>query len=148
MWTSREGNPVTDVQLLCALWLGLVVVLGVTATVLAPRLSFPLIGRIQNRVQPVIDVSVGQLGRVVTAAVVYFAGGGATIAICWILGRGADQLENKVDWPVFRWFAARQDAGWSDIWLKLTNIGSPPVTQNLAILGAVVFGVLWAVTKR
>lgn len=137
----------SDVQVLCVVWLGLVALGGVAATVVAPRIPTERLQRMSGRVEPVVDSSIEHLGRLLTAATVLFAGAGATIAVCWLLGRGADQLEGTIDWPVFRWFASRQEARWSDIWLVITNIGSPVVTQSLSLLGAVLFGGLFALRR-
>jgi membrane-associated phospholipid phosphatase len=138
---------VSDVKVLCVVWLGLVVVLGITATIMAPRFSSAWFERLSARFEPVTDTSMRFLGRTVTAITALFAGAGVTIAICWVLGVFAGKVEPDIDHPVFRWFASRQDADWSDIWLKITNIGSPLVTQRLSILGAVLFGLIWLARK-
>lgn len=88
------------------------------------------------------DGAVAHSGRVGTAAVTLLAGWAFTIITCWVLGLVAHALEPSVDRPVFDWFAARQNDGWTQIWHLLTQMGNRPATQALAVVGAVVFAVL------
>lgn len=90
-----------------------------------------------------LDVCIDELTAVVPAGLVLLAGVTATVTVCWLLGLGAHAIQDAVDWPVFRWFEAHQNQGWTDVWWKLTDIGSPMVTQALAVVGAVVLAVLW-----
>jgi membrane-associated phospholipid phosphatase len=113
-------------------------------TVSAERMHFETrFISLRSRIGATVDASIGQLGRRVTAAVVVLAGGAVTIVVGWVLGRVAHSLETAVDWPIFRWFASRQVDEWSRIWLVITNMGAPRVTQGLAALGALVLAFLW-----
>ena len=87
---------------------------------------------------------VGRFGRVPTAALLYFTGVGVILALCWPLGLLAHGLQGAVDWPVFHWTEHRQIQAWSDVWLKLTNIGKPRLTQAVDALAGVFFAVVWA----
>lgn len=137
--------------LVCVVWLG-----GVTAVglFLAGSLGEPRGGGVTNRadsrlallgrkVATCVDAVSGQFGRFATGAVVVLAGWAVTIIVGWFLGELAHALEDSVDWPVFRWFRDHQVDGWSDAWAHITNIGSPMITAEVAVVGAVVLGVLW-----
>ncbi len=88
------------------------------------------------------DGAVAHVGRVGTAAVTLLAGWAFTIITCWVLGVVAHRLEPSVDRPVFDWFAARQNHGWTQTWHLLTQMGNRPETQALAVVGAVLFALL------
>lgn len=132
------------VVLLCILFLGSVAAAGVLLTASSERLRLDRrLVSLRGRVGATVDTSLGQLGRAPTAAVVVLTGGAVTIVVCWVLGRVAHSLELAVDWPVFRWFASRQVEEWSRIWLVITNMGSPRLTQGLTAVGALVLAFLW-----
>lgn len=131
--------------LVFVLWFG--AVLGVAGWLVArpprPRPVRP--GSVRARVGAVVDASVTQLGRPTTAALVYLAGAGAVLAVCWPLGLLAHALQDPVDWPVFHWSQRHHlDGAWSDLWWKLTNIGKPRITQAADAAAAVFFAVVWA----
>lgn len=91
----------------------------------------------------VVDVAAGEWGAVVPAVVALLAGAAGILAVEWVVGLGAHALQRSVDWPVFRWIQAHQSPSWTDVWWKLTQIGSPTVTQWLVIAGAIVLTLLW-----
>jgi hypothetical protein len=134
-------NPVF---LICAAWFGAVLVGGGWLAAHPPRRPAPLAAG-RARVREVVDQSVQSLGRLPTAAVVYFVGAGLILAVCWPLGILSHGLEDAVDWPVFRWSRAHQVHGWwYDAWWKLTNIGKPRITQGVDAVAAVLFALIWA----
>jgi hypothetical protein len=96
-----------------------------------------------GRVRRTLDGSFRELGPVLPAVVYVLAGWAATVLSLWVLGKGAHAIQGRVDWPVWRWFGAHQDIGWTNAWWHITNMGSPLVTQRLAILGAVVMLLVW-----
>jgi hypothetical protein len=56
----------------------------------------------------------------------------------------AHRLESAVDRPAFRWWQEHHLGGtWSSTWLKLTNIGDPRLTLELAVGGALLTAVLY-----
>ena len=101
-----------------------------------------------SQVTAFVDEGVSRFGRLPMAALVYFAGAGVILALCWPLGLLAHGLEGAVDWPIFHWTEHRQIQAWSDIWLKLTNIGKPRLTQGVDAIAAVFFAVVWARRRR
>ena len=132
----------------CVVWLGAVLVLGLLVASTtggrdAPTARGPRRDVLRVKVRNSVDAVSGQLGRFVTGAIVVLAGWSVTIIVCWFLGELAHAVEDEVDWPVFRWFRDRQVDGWSEAWVRLTNIGSPQLTAQVAVVGALVLGVLW-----
>lgn len=128
---------------------------GVVALVVVPVLVVSVAGNV-SRAAPrmaerarsshgrrALDACIDELTGLVPAALIVLAGVTATVALCWVLGLGAHAVQGSVDWPVFRWFERHQNEGWTDVWWKLTNIGSPMVTQDLAVVGAVVLTFVW-----
>jgi hypothetical protein len=75
--------------------------------------------------------------------VALLAGATGILAVEWVVGLGAHALQGSVDWPVFRWTRAHQSPLWTDVWWKLTQIGSPTVTQSLVVAGGIALAVLW-----
>lgn len=128
----------------CVIWLGAVVLLGAVATFLTPRfvtrVRWP---RLVDRLEAAADSSAAHLGRPVIASVVVLAGWAVTIVVGWVLGLVAHRLEEAVDWPFFRWWESRQLEDWSALWWKLTDVGSPEITQVFTVVGAVTFTVLY-----
>lgn len=119
--------------------------LGMALVVIAPRLRMPLpVRRVVRRAEKVASVSSAELGRFTTAALTLLAGSGAIIALLWALGWPVKIFETRVDRPLFEWFQARQNAGWSSIWRVITNIGGLDVTQALTVIGAVGLALLYA----
>lgn len=128
---------------------------GVIAIVLVPVLGFmgaravaaraPRIAGSgpAGRVRRTLDASFTELGPVLPAVIYVLAGWAATVTSLWVLGKGAHAIQGRVDWPVWRWFGAHQDIGWTNTWWHITNMGSPLITQRLAIVGAVVMLVVW-----
>lgn len=128
---------------------------GVIAIVLVPTLA--LVGAravsqratsiaqsgVAGRARRTLDTCLTELGPVLPALIVVLAGISFTVASMWVLGKGAHALQGRVDWPVWRWFGAHQNAGWTDAWWHITSMGSPVVTQRLAVLGAIVFAIVW-----
>ncbi len=131
------------VFLICAVWFGVVLVGGGWLAARPPRRS-PVLAAAGTRVGEVVDQSLRSLGRLPTAAVVYFVGAGVILAVCWPLGVLAHGLEHSVDWPVFRWSRAHQVHGWwYDLWWKLTNIGKPRIVEGIDAVAGVVFALVW-----
>jgi len=130
-------------------WVLVVLAATATAVVTCPRWRVPRrLAVVQERVAPVVRLSVGDLGRVPTAVIVYLIGAAAIVVVGWPLGLLAHALQGSVDEPVFRWFEARRVGWWSDVWLKLTNIGSPAITQEVTVVAAIVFAIVWARQRR
>lgn len=129
-----------------ALLLG-VCVLGLVAVVTAPRWRTPTwLRRVSGRVAVVVEVSVSQVGRLLTASVVVLAGGGLIVAVLWLVGWPIKLTKQVVDVPVFQWWAsnsAEAPQWWSRTWLTLTNIGGLNETQLLTVLFAVGLAVVW-----
>lgn len=99
-----------------------------------------------RRGRVVLETSVEQLGRVVTAVLVVLAGSGFAIAGLWALGWPIKLTERAFDVPVFEWFQAQRDTSpswWRRLWLILTNIGGLNQTQALTVVFAVGLAVLW-----
>ncbi len=83
-------------------------------------------------------------GRIPVALTVLLALWSIVIIFGWLLGLWAHRLQGVIDEPSFRWWQNHYLTGtWHTIWWKLTNIGSPRVTQGLAVLGAIVMAVLY-----
>lgn len=123
----------------------LVAVVGAAAGVivwLPQARSYDVCSAAWAKVGRAADGAVEHVGRIGTAAVAILAGWAWAIVTCWVLGLLAHRLETSVDRPVFDWFAARQNHGWTQIWLQLTQLGNRPQTQALTVLGAVVFALL------
>lgn len=108
-----------------------------------PRVSRPAQAQGHGRIARVLDVAIREWGALLPALVVLLAGYSTTVAVEWVAGRGAHALQGSVDWPVFRWTQAHQTTGWTDVWWKLTQIGSPTVTQWLVVVGAVLLALVW-----
>ena len=121
--------------------------LGLAAVFSVPRWRAPQwLGRVCGRGAVIVEVSVGQMGRLLTATVVVLAGGGLIVAVLWLIGWPIKLAEQMVDVPAFQWWAASSaDAPqwWSRAWLTLTNIGGLNLTQLLTVLFAVAIAVLW-----
>lgn len=96
------------------------------------------------RVRATLDASIDQLGMALTAVVVACAGWAVTLIVGLPIGGLAHALEPWIDKPVFRWIAARQVDGWSDIWREITKMGNSSITRPLAVVAGVVIAVLWA----
>lgn len=127
-------------------WIVVVLALAAAAVVLAPRLHAPRRwAALRSAVTPVVEESVTRFGRVPTAVLIYLLGAATIVAVCWPLGLLAHALQGTVDEPAFSWFQGRQLGNWSDVWWKLTNIGSPALTQQVTAVAAVFFAVVWAV---
>lgn len=125
-----------------ALLLG-VCALGLAAVVTAPRWRTP---RWLRRVAVIVEVSVSQVGRLLTASVVVLAGGGLIVAVLWLVGWPIKLTTQVVDVPVFQWWAsssAEAPQWWSRTWLTLTNIGGLNETQLLTVVFAVGLAVVW-----
>jgi len=82
------------------------------------------------------------------ALALYLAGFASIVILCWPLGLLAHQLEHAIDWPIFRWFQARQIGSWSDLWWVLTNIGMPRLTQAVSAAGGIFFAIVWKLSGR
>jgi hypothetical protein len=128
---------------------------GVIAFVLVPLLVLTGARAVAGRASPIarsavasrtrrrLDACFIALGPVLSALVFVLAGFAVTLVTCWVLGKGAHAIQGGVDWPVWRWFASHQNQGWTDAWWKITNMGSPMVTQALAVVGGVVMAIVW-----
>jgi len=130
-------------------WILVVLAASAAAVLLCPRWAAPAAWvALRGRITPVVRVSVRHLGRAPTAAIVYLAGAAAVLAILWPVGLLAHALQGAVDEPAFRWFDERRLGWWSDIWLKLTNIGSPTITQEVTVAATIFFTAVWALQRR
>jgi len=129
-----------------SVWLALLVVAAAVALAIAPRVhAAAWMYRLRSRTAAVADVAVGQVGRVAAGAIALLAGWSVVIIIGWPLGLVAHRLEHAVDRPFFRWWQDHHLGGaWNRAWWDLTNIGSPTVTQILALAGAVLTAALYA----
>jgi PAP2 superfamily protein len=128
-------------------WFSIVLILGAVVIGQAPRIA-AVRGSGLSRLRGVGLDAAHLLGRPGAALVLYLAGAAGIVIVCWPLGLLAHASEHSIDWPVFRWFAARQLDSWSDVWLKLTNIGKPRITQGATAAAAVFFGIVWQVRGR
>jgi hypothetical protein len=139
---------VNGAVIVCVVWFAVVIAVGLVSVswiVDRPRRRDGAAARVSD----VTEYAAGRIGRPATAGVIYFAGAGVILAIMWPLGRLAHVLEPGIDVPTFDWFRARQiDGAWSTVWLHLTNIGKPRITQGVAAVAAVGFAVLWGVRGR
>lgn len=108
----------------------------------APKHGLP------NRLKDTFGAAVARFGRPALALCAYACGIGVIILICWPAGLLAHAGQGSIDWPVFRWFEARQVANWSHVWRILTNVGMPRLTQAVTLTAAIFFGVVWAVRRR
>lgn len=126
-------------------WFAIVVVLGLLAIAMAPHITAPQWWRTTRaRTTTAIASASGSIGRVATAFAVAFAMWSVVIVIGWILGRAAFGLQSPLDVPAFHWWQNRHLSGpWHDAWWKLTQIGSPKVTQILTVAFAVIFAVVY-----
>lgn len=130
-------------------WILGVLALAAAAVVTCPRWRAPrVLAAIHDRVAPIVELSVTNLGRAPTALALYLMGGATILVIGWPVGLLAHAVQGGVDEPAFRWFESRRLGWWSDIWLKLTQIGSPSITQDVTFVAAVVFAVIWAFQRR
>jgi len=130
-------------------WIIVVLALAALAIVTCPRWGMPRWwGVVHARVAPVVEASLTNLGRGPTAALVYLAGAAAVLLVGWPLGLLAHALQGGVDEPAFHWFAGHRLGWWSDIWTRLTQIGSPSITQGVTVVAAIVFAVIWALQRR
>jgi hypothetical protein len=128
-------------------WFSIVLVAGAVAIAAAPRIATARVGTL-SRVRGVGMDAAHLLSRPGAAIVLYLVGAATIVIVCWPLGLLAHGLEHRIDWPVFRWFASRQIDSWSDVWLKLTNIGKPRITQGITAAAAVFFGIVWQIRGR
>lgn len=129
--------------------------IGLAALLLVPTLAAIVTSRLYpwladdarasgtGRVARVIDVAIEEWGGLRSALVLLLAGAAAIVAVEWVAGLGAHALQGVLDWPVFRWTQAHQTPWWTDVWWKLTQIGSPSTTQRLVVAGAVLLAVVW-----
>lgn len=131
-------------------WFGVLGALALAAIALNPRLRLPRTVRtLATRSHAAAGQSVALLGRVPAAAIVLLAGWSVVIVIGWLLGLLAHRLEGSVDRPAFHWWQAHHLSGtWSHVWWKLTNVGSPTVTQIITGVGALVLAALYARRDR
>jgi hypothetical protein len=131
-------------------WFAALAAVCAYAIVRAPRLHTPArLTHAGERGSRASDVLVNGLGRPSAGAMVILAGWSLTIIVGWILGKVAKAVESPVDHPFFRWWQHHHIHGaWSDIWWKLTNIGSPTNTQIFTVVGAVVFAVIYQRRSR
>ncbi|MGN6302727.1 MAG: phosphatase PAP2 family protein [Angustibacter sp.] len=131
-------------------WLGAVAVVGVLLTANADRLVAPPRWRAASaRARAATAGCVQQLGRGGTALIGAAAGVMITLVALWAGGKLAHALEDAVDWPVFRYFEARQlGGGWQHAWNLLTQMGNRPETQAITVVAAVGFAVVWRLRGR
>jgi len=140
---------VNAVVVVWVVWILAVVAVAAIAVATCPRWRTPRrLAGVHDRVAPVVELSVANLGRAPTALGLYLMGAAAIVAIGWPVGLLAHALQGGLDEPVFRWFEPRRLGWWSDIWLQLTKIGSPQITQEITVVAAIVFAVIWALQRR
>lgn len=126
-----------------------VIVMGITATVAAPRVTINAgVRDLVVRCSTTVTASIANLGRFGTAAVVFLAGGGLIIATCWPLGLLAHSLQNAIDWPVFDWIASHRVPWWSKLWEVLTNLGGLWPVRVLLVMSIVFFAITWHLRGR
>lgn len=143
-----EGETVIGSVVVFIVWFALVFTLGAYAIARASRHGTTTRQTaLAGRISAVVDVATDRWGSVATACVVYLAGVGLALLVCWPIGALAHALENAVDWPTWLWFQARQLHDWSTIWHVLTNIGKPRLTQGIDLAAAIFFAVVWHVRK-
>jgi PAP2 superfamily len=141
----EQGTIVNGVVVVLVIWFATVLGGGAWWATRSPRRPALADREPGRQVRAFVDDGVSRFGRLPMAALVYFAGAGVTLALCWPLGLLAHGLEGAVDWPVFHWTEHRQIAGWwSDLWLRLTDIGMPRLTQAVDAVAGVFFAVVWA----
>jgi MYXO-CTERM domain-containing protein len=144
----------------CIVWFLAVALVCVLATIALPRVA-DTAGwvSLRRRLSAVTDTGSAQFSRPVFAGLALVAGWGITLAIGWGLGRIAHALQGSVDWPVFNWFNDNQVGGvwvahgvgtgsWNTAWWKITKMGGAPQTQVIALVGAGVLGLAWAIRRR
>lgn len=90
----------------------------------------------------------GLLSRLGGALVVLVVGTVATMAACFVVGKIAHALQNRVDWPFFRWWRHRHVSDWagiewSHLWRDLTSIGSPVLTQDITLIAGLALALMW-----
>ncbi len=83
------------------------------------------------------------LGRPVTAVVVVLAFSAAVVAVFWPLGVLCHRLEDAVDWPVLLWVTDRRNPSFEEFNWFYTALGDRDPLKWPAVLGALVFAVLW-----
>ena len=130
-------------------WFGVVIVVSGVALAMAP--SHPRSSRsrsLDSRFSGRAGSLIARIGRFPTAALFVVTGTLFTLVSGFVIGKIAHAIEDAVDWPFFRWWESRQLADWGGIewahmWRDLTSIGSPVLTQNMALIGAVSLALLW-----
>lgn len=129
-----------------SVWLALLVVVAAVAIAIVPRMhTAAWMHRLRVRGGAAADTAVAQFGRVGAGAIALFAAWSVVIIIGWLLGLAAHRLEHAVDRPFFTWWQDHHLGGaWHHAWIDLTNIGSPTVTQILALVGAALTAALYA----
>lgn len=126
-------------------WFAVVLVAGAVAIAYAERVHAPAWGRrLSTKMSDLADMSAGAIGRIGTGAIVVLAGWSMVIIAGWLLGEAAHKLEPTIDKPSFNWWQDHYLTGsWHGAWWKLTDIGSPPVTQIMTLAGAALLAVLY-----
>lgn len=137
---------VTAVVVVFVVWFAIVIVAGALSVALAPRLRAPgWLCAARTRVAAATSASNAAVGRIVTGSVLALFGWSVVLISGWLLGMLAHQLQPSIDWPSFHWWQEHYRTGtWHKVWWKLTNVGSPTVTQVLTVVGAVVMLALYA----
>jgi hypothetical protein len=140
------GNVMQPVVVVFVVWFAIVIVGGLIAIALAPRLHSPNWWlRLRARYYGAVEGVTPQFGRLGTALTVWLALWSVLNIVTMLLGELAHRLQPSIDEPAFRWWNNHhliQDE-WYRVWWKLTNIGSPTLTQELTIAGAVLLGIIW-----
>lgn len=126
-------------------WLMAVAGSGLLLVVFALRMSIPAaLRRGLKRGGDAVDGAIPAVGRTSVAVVLLLASWAIIIVIGWLLGLGAHRLQGAVDEPTFRWWRDHYLSGaWHDVWWRLTDIGSPHVTQGLTVAAAAVFALVY-----
>ena len=134
---SVKGPAMSAVIVVFVVWFGLVAVIDAVIIARAERWRTPAAAaKARRRWATAVDDVMPTLGRGVTGAIALLAMWSVVIIVGWLLGVGAHHIEGKVDHPAFNWWQDHYLSGsWHDAWWKLTNIGSPGVTQATHLAG-------------
>ena len=126
-------------------WFAVVLVGGALLIACADRMHIPRWARaLAGRFTATTRAAVPAGGRIPVALTVLLALWSIVIIFGWLLGLWAHRLQGVIDEPSFRWWHSHYLTGtWHTIWWKLTNIGSPRVTQGIDLAGAVVLAVIY-----
>jgi hypothetical protein len=121
---------------------------GLAVAFASPMPGTPGSAGVRARFMTGVDAVTGRVGRLGAAALFLAGGTLVTMATGFVVGKLAHALEDSIDWPFFRWWESRQittwgGIEWAHVWRDLTSIGSPVLTQNMAVIGGLALAALW-----